>query len=216
MTIRNIYVTYRTPCFTQHTFTKTLKSATIIPIRKKYKPSEDPSESYRPISHTSCLGKIMERIINRRISWTLEKNGQRHKTQAGFHKGRSTMDDIISLDHFKRRGFNHLSPTNTNALFLNVSKAFDTTWIQLGLLIKLSNKLAPKSSIQRKNRPNIIQRPRILSRGAARVRLGLSPLLFTIVMDDFLIFLDSGAGLFVADDIECHVYASNGKQVESK
>jgi hypothetical protein len=35
-------------------------------------------------------------------------------------------------------------------------------------------------------------------------------------MDDFLIFLDSGAGLFVADDIERHVHASNGKQVEAK
>jgi hypothetical protein len=43
------------------------KRATVILIRKQDKPSEEP-EYYHPISLTSCLGKIMERIINRRIS----------------------------------------------------------------------------------------------------------------------------------------------------
>jgi hypothetical protein len=62
-------------------------------ILKLGKPSAEP-ESYHPIFLTSCLGKIMERIINKRLSWLLVKNGKRLKTQAGFRKGRSTMDNI--------------------------------------------------------------------------------------------------------------------------
>ena len=74
------------------------KKAPINPILKPSKPSAEP-ESYRPISLTSCLGKIMERIVNKRLSWVLEKNGKKLKTQAGFCNRRSTMDNIISLDH---------------------------------------------------------------------------------------------------------------------
>jgi hypothetical protein len=80
----------------------------------------------------------MERIVNKRLSWLLEKNGKRLKTQAGFRKGRSTMDKIISLDHYIRQGFNQPKSLNTYAVFLDISKAFDSTWIQ-GLLFKLSN-----------------------------------------------------------------------------
>jgi hypothetical protein len=113
------------------------KKASIIPILKPGKPSAKP-KSYRPISLTSCLGKIMERIINKRLSWLLEKNGKRLKKQAGFRKGRSTMDKIISLDHYIRHGFNQPKSLNNYTVFLDISKAFDSTWIQ-GLLYKLNN-----------------------------------------------------------------------------
>jgi hypothetical protein len=43
------------------------KTATVIPIRKPDKPAEK-LKSYHPISITSCLGKIMEKIINQRLS----------------------------------------------------------------------------------------------------------------------------------------------------
>ncbi|KZR98271.1 putative Pol protein, partial [Daphnia magna] len=96
-------------------------------------------DSYRPISLTSCLGKIMEKIINRRLVWMFEKNRMRLRNQLGFRKGRGTMDNIIALEHFIREGFNKIQPQNTYAVFLDIEKAFDTTWIQ-GLLYKLCNK----------------------------------------------------------------------------
>ncbi|KZS09746.1 Pol-like protein [Daphnia magna] len=114
------------------------KLATIIPIRKPAKPAHTP-DSYRPISLTSCLGKIMEKIINRRLVWMFEKNRMRLRNQSGFRKGRGTMDNIIALEHFIREGFNKIQPQNTYAVFLDIEKAFDTTWIQ-GLLYKLCNK----------------------------------------------------------------------------
>ena len=44
----------------------------IIPIRKTGKNPHD-SLSYRPISLTSNLNKIMEKIVNNRLQWYLEK-----------------------------------------------------------------------------------------------------------------------------------------------
>jgi hypothetical protein len=61
------------------------KTATVIPIQKPDKPAEKP-ESYRPISLTSCLGKVMERIVHQRLSWSFETKGIRLKTQCGFRK----------------------------------------------------------------------------------------------------------------------------------
>lgn len=81
----------------------------------------------------------MEKIINRRLVWKFEKNGLRLNNQPGFRKGRSTMYNIIALEHFIREGFNKNQPENTYAVFLDIAKAFDTTWIQ-GLLYKLSRK----------------------------------------------------------------------------
>ena len=54
--------------------------ATVIPVAKPGKDSTDPT-SYRPIALTSCLCKVMERIINTRLVWYLEqlKLGRPHK-----------------------------------------------------------------------------------------------------------------------------------------
>lgn len=93
------------------------KRATVIPIRKPEKPAEDP-ESYLTISQTSCLEKVMEQIINRRISWLLKKKEFMVNTQTVFRKGRSTMDKIIGLEHFIRKRFNNRNPTNMYAILL--------------------------------------------------------------------------------------------------
>ena len=62
------------------------KEATVIPILKPGKDSKNPS-NYRPISLTSCFCKTMERMINTRLVWFLEKNNILTKYQSGFRKG---------------------------------------------------------------------------------------------------------------------------------
>ena len=59
------------------------KTAVIKPILKKNKPAENLS-SYRPISLTSCLCKVVERMVNGRLYWWLEANKLLDAHQAGF------------------------------------------------------------------------------------------------------------------------------------
>jgi hypothetical protein len=46
--------------------------AIVLPLLKAGKGGNDPS-SYRPISLTSCIGKILERMVVNRLMWHLEK-----------------------------------------------------------------------------------------------------------------------------------------------
>ena len=57
------------------------KNAVICPILKPNKPPTEPG-SHRPIALTSCLGKVMERMVNNRLKWHIEKKTityRRHK-----------------------------------------------------------------------------------------------------------------------------------------
>ena len=48
--------------------------AVVIPIPKPSKDHSDPSH-FRPVALTSCLCKMMERMINARLMWSLESQG---------------------------------------------------------------------------------------------------------------------------------------------
>ena len=61
----------------------------MVPIHMKGKDQVN-TDSYRPISLTSCMGKLMERMINTRLVWHLEKNIITPE-QAGFQQHCSTL-----------------------------------------------------------------------------------------------------------------------------
>ena len=72
---------------------RNLKQSIIIPLLK---PGKDPLEpnSYRPIALTSCLSKIMERMVNNRLVFYIESNNILPNIQCGFRKNRSTIDHL--------------------------------------------------------------------------------------------------------------------------
>ena len=109
------------------------REATIIPILKPGKTGEDPLH-YRPISLTSSLCKLMEKMVNIRLSWYLESNSLFTNAQCGFRKGRSALDHILSLDTAVRRSFHERR--HTGAVFFDLEKAYDTTW-RYGILRKV-------------------------------------------------------------------------------
>ena len=53
-------------------FPPSWRQSHIVPIPKAGKDSSDPS-NYRPIALTSCVCKVMERMVNNRLVWYLEK-----------------------------------------------------------------------------------------------------------------------------------------------
>jgi hypothetical protein len=66
----------------------------MIPKKESY--SDDPSK-YRPISLTSCLGKLYERCIVIRLISYLEKNELLSNYQSSFRNRRSTSDNLFFL-----------------------------------------------------------------------------------------------------------------------
>ena len=49
------------------------KESVVVPILKPNKDDSKP-ESYRPIALLSCTGKVMEKIVHRRLEWFVESN----------------------------------------------------------------------------------------------------------------------------------------------
>ena len=70
-------------------------SVIILLLKKPDLERNNPS-AYRPISLTSHLCKIMERVLNHRLRWWLESN-RKIQCQSGFRAKRSTKDCILRL-----------------------------------------------------------------------------------------------------------------------
>lgn len=113
--------------WTQKTsFPTVWQKATVIPILKPGKNSTS-AESYRPISLTSCLCKLMEGMVNRRLVWLLENNNYfLNRNQAGFRRKHSTIDHLVTLESAILQAFykkNHLI-----AVFFDINKAYQMVW----------------------------------------------------------------------------------------
>ena len=109
------------------------KEAHIRPILKKGKDKSKP-DSYRPISLLSCTGKLLERIINKRLLWHLETNNLLASTQTGYRQHRSTEDQLAYFTQDIEDAFQEKK--KVLAVFFDLSKAFDRVWKE-GLLLKL-------------------------------------------------------------------------------
>ena len=89
----------------------------------------DSSVSFRPISLTSCIPKLFERIILFRLLFFLESNSILSPRQTGFRPGRSTLDQILCPSQFISEGFNKPRPgSRTIFSTIDFSRAFDSVW----------------------------------------------------------------------------------------
>ena len=111
-------------------FPDSWREALVIPIPKPEKNILYPV-NYRPIALTSCICKVVERMVNERLVWYLDKNGILSRQQCGFRKNRSTVDHLIRLETFIRDAFRHRE--HVVAVFFDLAKAYDTTW-KFGIL----------------------------------------------------------------------------------
>ncbi|GBN41585.1 hypothetical protein AVEN_113664-1 [Araneus ventricosus] len=84
--------------------------ATVISILKPGKGPSNPLH-YRPNALTSCLCKTLERMVNARLVFELEKQGCIFPLQSGFRRRRSTFDNLVLPETQIRNAFvrrNHL------------------------------------------------------------------------------------------------------------
>lgn len=82
--IAQMYYIYNS-CLRLQYFPKSWKNALVIPLKKPNKPNSDP-KSYRPISLLPIMGKLLERIILKRLSEHIEGNNIIIPEQFGFIK----------------------------------------------------------------------------------------------------------------------------------
>ncbi|XP_072384390.1 uncharacterized protein [Diabrotica undecimpunctata] len=99
------------------------RQSIILPIKKPDKPSIEPS-SYRPISLTCCMCKLMEKLINNRLNWFSEKHNIISSVQSGFRPHRSAMDNLVLLQNHITENFNKQHDTVVAAF--DIENAFDT------------------------------------------------------------------------------------------
>ena len=97
------------------------------------KPQKDGTNvsNYRPIALTSCICKLMEKMINVRLVWFLEKKGLINPSQCGFRRMRSCTDVLIRLEASICEAF--ASKKHLISVFFDLEKAYDTAW-RFGIL----------------------------------------------------------------------------------
>ncbi|GFY21721.1 probable RNA-directed DNA polymerase from transposon BS [Trichonephila clavipes] len=199
------------------------KKAIVVPIPKKNKPLDD-LNSYRLISLTSILSKVMERMITSRLDWYLETNNLLTSSQVGFRKCQSTNQQVVFLGQSIKDALDQRH--SALALFVDFEAAFDKVWrlkcIQklqtLGvcnnMLMWIRNFISQRFSAVRFG--NAISSFKQSETGLPRGTV-ISPILFNIFINDLPDLLASdgltNTALF-ADDLA--IWCSTPKRDQSK
>ena len=162
--------------------------------------------NYRPISLLSCVGKILEKCIKKHLTTFLNENSIISNSQSGFTQGDSTIYQLLSMyDDFSIAMDNNIT---TQAIFFDISKAFDKVWHR-GLLHKL-NSIGIRGNLLTWFNDYLSNRKQAVVLNGSRseflhVRAGvpqgsvLGPILFLIYINDITSEVTSTIKLF-ADD----------------
>ena len=196
--------------------------AVILPILKDGKDPALPS-SYRPISLTDCLGKLLERVIAERLSAYMEENHLFNECQAGFRKERSTTDQVVKLVQLATdRMQNTDGEVATLVTFFDFERAYDKVWRE-GLISKMIKLNVPYNFIKytrlflsaRKTMVEINgvrSKEFVLNEGLPQGS-AISPLMFLLFINDITEYLPKNASpsLF-ADDTAASVECGKDKE----
>ena len=103
------------------------KVAKILPLFKGG--DRENVNNYRPVSLLPLPGKLLEKIVHKRISEFWEANNILSNNQGGFRKGHSTAATIADLTDDIFQQINH--GNTTLAAFMDLRKAFDTVNLEI-------------------------------------------------------------------------------------
>ena len=213
-----VLLNYYNKIWTNGSFPSAWRHSIVLPILKQGKSPTDPA-SYRPISLTSTLCKILEKMIATRLAYHLEKYNILCTEQSGFRAGRSTIDQLMRLQdtilkHNHNKGY-------TVGVFIDFTSAFDMVW-QKGLLIKMKemgitgnifsfveNFLTDRTIQVRVG--SELSGTQTLENGTAQGSV-ISPLLFLIMINDLAAGLRGAQTSLFADDSS--IYKS-GRNLEA-
>lgn len=90
------------------------------------------SEKIRPISLSSCICKLLETMIKNRLDWWLEHEQIMKRSQTGFRKGTSCLNNLSNITMTISQALSRKE--DTLAVFLDVKGAFDN--VNCDILLK--------------------------------------------------------------------------------
>ena len=111
-------------------------TAKVIFLKKGGKTSYAEPGAYRPISISSYIGKLLEKILAARITLFLEAHGIFDPNQEGFTPNRNTIRYLNRLNLEVKSDL--LNNDTVIGLFIDFEKAFDSVW-KKGLICKMFN-----------------------------------------------------------------------------
>ena len=101
------------------------KVATTIPLLNAEK-SPNEALSFCPISLTSCVVKLLERVLADCLYYIAETNNFFSRLKAGFPKGRSCEDQITRIVQAIKALFQQSPMQRSVLILLDFSRAYDT------------------------------------------------------------------------------------------
>ncbi|KAG0422028.1 hypothetical protein HPB47_002120 [Ixodes persulcatus] len=183
---------YINECWRQGQLPRQWKTAKVVMVPK---PGKKPQlDSLRPISLTSCVGKIMEHVVLRRINDFMERNQLFPHTMVGFRPHLSTQDVKLRLKHQIIDGEKKLSSRHKDFL------SDRTAQISIGGVtsdgINLGGRGTPQGSVLSLYLFNVamIELPAKLSK--------IEELHHSIYADDITLWMTGGRDGFIQDTLQ--------------
>ena len=136
-------------CLRRLKIPKIWRRAFVVAITKPAKPVGDPM-SYRPISLLCVPYKILERLIYARVEPLIDP--LLPKEQAGFRRGKSTVDQVVLLTQNIEDSFE--AKRKAGAVFVDLTATHDTVWHR-GLTCKLLRLLPDKHVVKMNHMVNM-------------------------------------------------------------
>ena len=201
------------------------KQGLIKPMFKAGKPRNE-LKSFRPITLTSVVGKLAERLVYDRLMHWLTKHSSLSPLQAGFRRGRNTCEQItVLVDAVVRM---HMKRKRSVFLSFDFTAAFDRINHKI-LLLKLVKMGVPNVIIRwitdfltnrkvRVEANGYLSEFRTLAKGVPQGSI-LGPLLYLIYVDDLCKILElekeTTTSALYADDTACVVSGHNMEEALS-
>ena len=193
------------------------KDANVTPLRKKG--SWTDCNDYRPVSLTSQVVKVLERLVLNALLDFTERNQIISCEQHGFQKGCSYTTQLLECIADWTKGHKDKACSGTDAIYLDFSKAFDSVPHQR--LIYKFQQLGISGNLLQWIKAFLIRRRQhvILRNGASSWRDVISgvpqgtilgPMFFLLFVNDMPDVVSSTAKMF-ADDTKLYrnIYSAN-------